>query len=227
MYNNTGVSIMAIKILIAEDEYRIRRLVKDYLKREEFEIIEAENGQIALEKFYEEKFDLLILDIMMPELDGWKVCKTIRKDSDIPIIMLTAKSEEEDHLRGYDIGASEYIAKPFSPKILVAKVKSILNMAGKLGDLMEIEDYKIDLQSRKFYKKDEDIELTSKEFDLILYFINNKGIALSREKILDKVWGFDYFGDLRTVDTHIKRLRKKISGIAIQTVRGFGYRYGD
>ena len=218
---------MGIKILIAEDEYRIRRLISDYLKKEGYETIGVENGEEALDRFYSDKFDLIILDIMMPKIDGWKVCQKIRGDSDIPIVMLPAKSEEEGQLSGYSIGATEYVLKPFSPKILIAKVKSILSIAGKLGEEVVVGEYKVDVASRKVFNSEQEIELTPKEYELLSVLINNKGVALSRERILDKIWGFDYFGDLRTVDTHIKRLRKKLKKLEIETVRGYGYRYGD
>jgi len=214
-----------MNILIAEDEQRLRRLIKDYLKKENYTIFEAENGEEATEIFYNEKIDLAILDIMMPKIDGWQVAKNIREMSEIPIIILTAKSEEEDQLKGYDIGADEYVTKPFSPKILVARVKALVNRVGKKIEIKEYNDIKIDMKSHKVYSKKEEINLTPKEYELLLVLIQNKGIALERNTLLDKVWGYNYFGDLRTVDTHIKRLRKKMKVDYIQTVRGIGYRF--
>lgn len=214
-----------MNILIAEDEQRLRRLMKDYLKRENYTIYEAENGEEAVEIFYNEKIDLAILDIMMPKLDGWQVAKNIRGISEIPIIILTAKSEEEDQLKGYDIGADEYVTKPFSPKILVAKVKALVNRVGKKIEIKEYKEIKIDMKSHKVYFKKEEINLTPKEYELLLVLVQNEGIALERNTLLDKVWGYNYFGDLRTVDTHIKRLRKKMKVDYIQTVRGIGYRF--
>ena len=214
-----------MNILIAEDEKRLRILIKDYLKKENFTIYEAENGEEAEEIFYNEKIDLAILDIMMPEIDGWQVAKSIRKISKIPIIILTAKSEEEDQLKGFDIGADEYVTKPFSPKILVARVKALLNLVGKKVEIKKYNDLKIDMKSHKIYFKEEELNLTPKEYELLLVLVQNKGIALDRNVLLDKVWGYSYFGDFRTVDTHIKRLRKKIKVNYIKTVRGIGYRF--
>lgn len=216
-------------ILIVEDEYRMRHLLNDYFKKEGFSIVEAEDGEDALSKF-NEKIDLIVLDIMLPNLDGWTVCKTIRKSSRVPIIMLTAKSEEDDKLYGYELGADDYMTKPFSPKVLVAKVKALLKRVDGIdGDdsIIEIGDLKISQDAHEVTNNGEYLNLSPKEFDLLIYLVKNKGIALSREKILDNIWGYDYFGDPRTVDTHIKRLREKLgdNDKYIGTVRGSGYKF--
>lgn len=216
------------KILIAEDESRMRRLLSDYLKREDYVTIEAENGKKALEVFDSEKIDLIILDIMMPEYDGWTVCREVRKNSNVPIIILTARSEESDELFGFDLGADEYITKPFSPKILVARVKALLKRSYKKDSAkISLQGLELDIMAHKVFVEDKEIEMTPKEYELLTYMIENEGNALSREQILNNVWGYDYFGDLRTVDTHIKRLRIKLKNRSkyIQTVRGVGYRF--
>lgn len=218
-----------MKILIADDEARMRKLVSDFLKKEGFQVLEADNGKKALDIFNSDpNIDLLILDIMMPELDGWSVCRQIRKGSKVPIIMLTARSEESDELFGFDLGADEYITKPFSPMILVARVQALLRRTGnvdyttKLFDGLEINEI-----GRDVYIDGVKLELSPKEFELLVYLADNKGIALSREQILNSVWDYDYFGDARTVDTHIKKLRLKLGdkGDFIQTVRGLGYKF--
>jgi two-component system response regulator ResD len=218
-------------ILIVDDEERIRNLVSIYLRKEEYNILQAENGREAINIFNKTKIDLIILDVMMPIMDGWDVCKEIRKTSNIPIIMLTAKSEEDDELLGFELGTDHYITKPFIPKILVAKVKSIFrrtqNTDGSIGDGSSLDGLIVDNLSHKVTVDNVEINLSPKEFELINYFILNKRIVLSREKILDALWGIDYFGDLRTVDTVIKRLREKLGEKAylIATIRGTGYKF--
>lgn len=215
------------KILIIDDEWKIRKLIKDYLVREGYTVDEAGDGEEGIEKFFSTGYDVVILDIMMPKIDGWSVCRKIREESQVPIIMLTARSDESDQLFGFDLEADEYMTKPFNPKLLVAKVKALLRRDRKIVDNvpMAFRDLVIDGVKREVKLKDVVLELTPKEYDLLYFFIENKGIALSREKILNSVWGWDYFGDSRTVDTHIKRLRKKIGDEYIQTVRGFGYKF--
>lgn len=215
------------KILIVDDEWKIRKLIKDYLIKESFLVDEAGDGEEGLDKFYSSNYDVVILDVMMPRIDGWSMCRKIREESNVPIIMLTARSEESDELFGFELEADEYITKPFNPKLLVARVKALLRRDGKIAErnIISIGDIVIDDTKREVKVEDELLELTPKEYDLLHYFVENKNIALSREKILNTVWGWDYFGDPRTVDTHIKRLRKKLKGDYIQTVRGFGYKF--
>ena len=218
------------KILVVEDEWKIRKLIKDYLVREGYSVDEAGDGEEGLELFFQTTYDIVILDIMMPKIDGWSVCRKIREESQVPIIMLTARADEGDQLFGFELETDEYMIKPFNPKLLVAKVKALLRRDGKIVDkaCLEFGDLVIDLAKREVRLGEVVLELTPKEYDLLYFFIENKGLALSREKILNSVWGWDYFGDSRTVDTHIKRLRKKIGDNFIQTVRGFGYKFeGD
>ncbi|HEY5561313.1 MAG TPA: response regulator transcription factor [Clostridiaceae bacterium] len=217
-------------ILIVEDEDRMRRLVADYFKREGYQILEAVDGIEALRIFHEKKVSLVILDIMMPRLDGFEVCKNIRKSSDIPIIIVTAKSEEDDKLMGFEFGADDYVTKPFSPKVLIAKSKALLKRAegtAEYSSKISVEGLSIDELSHEVLVEGEEVSLSPKEYELLLFLIRNKGIVLSRDKLLDNVWGMDYFGDARTVDTSIKRLREKIKGKAdlITTIRGSGYRF--
>lgn len=219
-----------LKILVVDDELRMRKLVKDFLVKKQYKVLEAGDGEEAIEVFFGNKdISLIILDVMMPKMDGWEVCKEIRKFSKVPIIMLTAKSEENDELKGFELGVDEYISKPFSPKILVARVDAILRRANKIGADMTIEagDIKIDKAAHIVKVKDKEIELSFKEFELLTYFIENKGIALSRENILNNVWNYDYFGDARTIDTHVKKLRSKLGdcGDYIKTVWGMGYKF--
>ena len=218
-----------LKILVVDDEERMRKLVKDFLVKKDFDVCEAEDGEQALNIFYSEKdISLIILDIMMPKIDGYEVCRTIRKDSEVPIIMLTAKTEEYDELKGFDLGVDEYISKPFSPKILVARVEAILRRTNSLlDDKIEYEGIEIDKMAHIVRVDGQIIDLSYKEFELLEYFIENKGIALSREKILNNVWNYDYFGDARTIDTHVKKLRNKIGakGDYIKTVWGLGYKF--
>ena len=218
-------------IMIVDDEYRIRRLISDYFKKEGFIIIEAENGEEALAKFKYNKIDLIILDLMMPKIDGLTVCKNIRTTSSVPILMLTAKSEEYDELLGFDIGADDYVKKPFSPNVLVAKSKALLKRSEtylKENELLfTIDDFSLNELSHCVTLAGEELSLSPKEYDLLLYFVKNEGIALTRDKILDHVWGIDYYGDSRTVDTNVKRLREKLrhKGMLISTIRGSGYKF--
>lgn len=219
-----------LKILVVDDESRMRKLVRDFLVKQNFEVLEAADGEEALDKFYADKeIALIILDVMMPKMNGWDVCKEIRETSKVPIIMLTAKGEESDELMGFDIGADEYISKPFSPKILVARVEAILRRTGKKGEeeIMEIGGITIDRLAHQVKVEGKELELSYKEFELLTYFVENKGIALSREKILNHVWNYDYFGDARTIDTHVKKLRSKLGskGEYIKTIWGMGYKF--
>ena len=218
-----------LKILVVDDESRMRKLVKDFLVKKEFEVLEAEDGEQALDVFFTTKeIALVILDIMMPKIDGWEVCREIRKHSTVPIIMLTAKSDERDELLGFELGIDEYISKPFSPKILVARVEAILRRTNAIGnDVMEIGGIVLNQSAHEVRIDNEPIDLSFKEFELLTYFITNKGVALSREKILNHVWNYDYFGDARTIDTHVKKLRSKmgVKGNYIKTVWGMGYKF--
>lgn len=219
----------SINVLIAEDEERLRKLVVKYLKIENYNIFEAKNGKEAIEIFEEEAIDLVILDVMMPIIDGWYACKAIRKSSNVPIIMLTARSEEEDKIFGFDLGVDDYVTKPFSTRELLARVKALLKRSGKTEAKEEliIGTMVIHTPSRIVQVDCEEIPLSPKEYDLLIYFTDNPNRALSREQILDRVWGYDFFGDGRTVDTVIKRLRKKLGteGDRIETVRSVGYRF--
>lgn len=216
-------------VLIVEDEIRIRFLVRDYFKKEGFNILEASDGEEGLRIFSENSVDLAILDIMMPKLDGLSVCRNIREVSNTPIILLTAKSQEEDKLLGYELGADDYMTKPFSPKVLLAKAKALLKRTGVSNDknILDFNGLTINKLSHEVRINGIEILLSPKEYDLLIYLSSNEGIALSRDKILDNVWGYDYFGDIRTVDTNIKRLREKLIGKSnyIATVRGSGYKF--
>ena len=219
-----------IKILIVDDESRMRKLVKDFLGREGYLVREAGDGMEALEIFYEEKdIALIILDVMMPRMDGWQTCREIRQSSQVPIIMLTARSEEHDELQGFELGVDEYISKPFSPKILVARVEAILRRSHAIGtgDVIDAGGIMIDKAAHQVKIDDTEIDLSFKEFELLAYFVENQGIALSREKILNNVWNYDYFGDARTFDTHVKKLRSKLGdkGNYIKTIWGMGYKF--
>lgn len=214
---------MKISILIAEDDDKIRRLLKDYLINEGYEILEASNGKQALELFYSNKFHLILLDVMMPFYSGFEVLKEIRRISDVPCAFITARSEEYDQLEGFNIGADDYILKPFSPKIIVAKINKLLERTGKFENNFIYKNLNIDFLKNKVLIDNTVTELSPKEFELLITFIQNKNIVLSRERLLDKVWGYEYDGDLRTVDTHIKRVRKKIGENFIKTIRGIGY----
>lgn len=219
-----------LKILVVDDESRMRKLVKDFLIKKNFQVLEAGNGEEAMDIFYEEKdIALIILDVMMPKMDGWEVCREIRKNSKVPIIMLTARSDERDELLGFDLGVDEYISKPFSPKILVARVEAILRRTGQNNpeDVISAGGIVIDKAAHLATVDGKPMELSFKEFELLTYFLENQGIALSREKILNSVWNYDYFGDARTIDTHVKKLRSKMGdkGEYIKTVWGMGYKF--
>ncbi len=223
------IKMEKLKVLVVDDESRMRKLVRDFLVKQDYEVVEAEDGEDALNKFYEQKdIALIILDVMMPKINGWDVCREIRDNSKVPIIMLTAKGEESDELQGFSIGADEYISKPFSPKILVARVEAILRRTGKSEEeVIEIGGISIDKLGHQVLVDGKELELSYKEFELLTYFIENKGIALSREKILNHVWNYDYFGDARTIDTHVKKLRSKLGGKGdyIKTIWGMGYKF--
>ena len=220
---------MKSRILVVDDESRMRKLVRDFFVRKEFEVLEAGDGEAAVDLFFQEKdIDLIILDVMMPKMDGWEVCRTIRKHSQVPIIMLTAKGEERDELRGFELGADEYISKPFSPKILVARVEAILRRSGSLNaDVLSLGGIQLDKTAHQVSVDGHEVELSFKEFELLEYFMENQGIALSREKILNNVWNYDYFGEARTIDTHVKKLRSKMGtkGDYIKTIWGMGYKF--
>ena len=221
-----------LKILVADDESRMRKLVKDFLIKSNFEVLEAEDGSQALDLFYATKdIALIILDVMMPKMDGFEVCREIRQTSQVPIIMLTAKGDERDELQGFQLGVDEYITKPFSPKILVARVEAVLRRTNQAEEteLLEYGGIVVDKTAHSVTIDGKPIDLSFKEFELLTYFMENKGIALSREKILNHVWNYDYFGDARTNDTHVKKLRSKLGdkGDLIKTIWGVGYKMGE
>ena len=206
-----------LKVLVVDDESRMRKLVRDFLVKSNFDVLQAGDGEEALDIFYKEKdIALIILDVMMPKMDGWQVCREIRVNSKVPIIMLTARGDERDELQGFQLGVDEYISKPFSPKILVARVEAILRIT-------------VDKAAHRVIIDGKDVDLSYKEFELLTYFMENKGIALSREKILNNVWNYDYFGDARTIDTHVKKLRSKLGeeGNLIKTIWGMGYKMDE
>ena len=218
------------KILVVDDESRMRKLVRDFLEKKGFVVMEAGDGEEAMDIFYEEKdIALILLDVMMPKMDGWEVCREIRKNSKVPIIMLTARGDERDELLGFDLGVDEYISKPFSPKILVARVEAILRRTGQdtVNDVLSAGGIVIDKAAHMATVDGAPMELSFKEFELLTYFMENQGIALSREKILNSVLNYDYFGDARTIDTHVKKLRSKMGekGEYIKTVWGMGYKF--
>ena len=218
-----------LKIMVVDDESRMRKLVRDFLVKQNFDVVEAGDGEEALNLFYQDKdIALIILDIMMPKMNGWEVCKEIRESSKVPIIMLTAKSDESDELQGFDLGVDEYISKPFSPKILVARVEAILRRTNKAAgeEILEVGGIRMDKTAHMVTVDGEHMDLSFKEFELLAYFMENEGIALSREKILNHVWNYDYFGDARTIDTHVKKLRSKMGkkGEYIKTIWGMGYK---
>lgn len=219
-----------IKILVVDDESRMRKLVRDFLERAGFQVLEAGDGMEALDVFYDNQdIGLIILDVMMPKMDGWEVCREIRKESKVPIIMLTARGEERDELNGFELGVDEYISKPFSPKILVARVNALLRRTSGLAmdQMVSAGGIEIDKAAHIVKIDGNPVDLSFKEFELLTYFMENQGIALSREKILNNVWNYDYFGDARTIDTHVKKLRSKLGdkGEYIRTIWGMGYKF--
>lgn len=220
----------AVKVLMVDDEARMRKLVKDFLAIKGYKVIEAEDGEQAVDIFFKEKdIGLVILDVMMPKMDGWEVCRTLRRYSQVPIIMLTARSEERDELLGFELGVDEYISKPFSPKILVARVEAILRRTNAISSdsVITAGILSLDKAAHQVKVDGQEVELSFKEFELLSYFMENQGLALSREKILNNVWNYDYFGDARTIDTHVKKLRSKLgkAGDYIRTIWGMGYKF--
>ena len=221
-----------LKVLVVDDESRMRKLVKDFLLKSNYDVIEAEDGVQAVDIFFAQKdIALVVLDIMMPKMDGFQVCREIRSYSKVPIFMLTAKSDERDELQGFELGVDEYISKPFSPKILVARIEAILRRTnqGAHAGVMKAGGIEVNKDAHMVKIDGRDIELSYKEFELLTYFMENKGIALSREKILNHVWNYDYFGDARTIDTHVKKLRSKMGekGEMIKTIWGMGYKFEE
>ncbi len=219
-----------LKILVVDDEARMRKLVRDFLVKKGYAVLEAENGEMACDTFYANPdIALVILDVMMPVMDGWQAARELREHSNVPIVMLTAKSEEQDELLGFELGVDEYITKPFSPKILTARVEAVLKRTHPDSETVTVESdgIVIDKAAHSVKIDGRDVELSFKEFELLLYFVENKGIALSRERILNSVWNYDYFGDARTIDTHVKKLRSKMGskGDCIKTIWGMGYKY--
>ena len=221
-----------LKILVVDDEGRMRKLVRDFLVKNNYEVLEAGDGEEAMEVFFAQKdISLVVLDVMMPKMDGWQVCREIRAYSKVPIIMLTARADERDELQGFQLGVDEYIAKPFSPKILVARIEAILRRTNQAAreEVLSCGGISLDKAAHQFMIDGESVELSFKEFELLAYFMENKGIALSREKILNHVWNYDYFGDARTIDTHVKKLRSKMGkkGELIRTIWGMGYKLDE
>ena len=219
-----------LKVLVVDDESRMRKLVRDFLVKKDFEVLEASDGAEAIDIFFEENdIALLILDVMMPKMDGWQVCREIRKYSKVPIIMLTAKSDERDELLGFELGVDEYITKPFSPKILVARVEAILRRTNAISseEILRAGAIEINRAAHQVLIDGKNVDLSYKEFELLTYFVENQGLALSREKILNRVWNYDYYGDARTIDTHVKKLRSKMGerGEYIKTIWGMGYKF--
>ena len=219
----------SVKVRMVDDEARMRKLVKDFLAIKGYRVIEAEDGEQAVDIFFKEKdIGLVILDVMMPKMDGWEVCRTLRRYSQVPIIMLTARSEERDELLGFELGVDEYISKPFSPKILVARIEAILRRGNAgTGEILEAAGIRVDKDAHEASVDGQPVDLSNKEFELLIYFMENQGMALSREKILNNVWNYDYFGDARTIDTHVKKLRSKLGekGEFIKTIWGMGYKF--
>ncbi len=217
-------------ILIVDDESRMRKLIRDFLVKEGYSILEAGDGEEALKVYQENsnKINLILLDVMMPKLDGWSVLRQIRQDSDVPIIMLTARGEEQDELFGFELGVDEYVSKPFSPKILVARVEAILKRTNQVNkEIKEYAGIEIDKEGRTVKVDGKQVELSLREYELLTYLIDNENIALSRDKILNNVWNYDYYGDSRTIDSHIKKIRHKLGkkGKYIKTMRGIGYKF--
>ncbi len=226
MYNRLD----KLKVLVVDDEARMRKLVRDFLVKSNFDVLEAEDGEKAVDLFFQEKdIALIVLDVMMPRMDGWQVCREIRQHSKVPIIMLTARSDERDELQGFELGVDEYISKPFSPKILVARIEAILRRTSRFEkeEILSCGCIQVDKAAHQVMIDGEQVDLSYKEFELLSYFVENQGIALSREKILNNVWNYDYFGDARTIDTHVKKLRSKLGqkgGDMIKTIWGMGYK---
>lgn len=220
-----------LKVLVVDDESRMRKLVADFLTRSNYDVLEAADGEAALNLFYREKeIALIILDVMMPKLDGWQVLREIREVSKVPVIMLTARGDEQDELQGFGLGVDEYIVKPFSPKILVARVEALLRRSGRQEqEILTCGGISLDKGAHSVTLDGREVELSYKEFELLAYFMEHKGLALSREKILNRVWNYDYFGDARTIDTHVKKLRNKLGekGDLIKTVWGVGYKFSE
>ncbi|MDO4619952.1 MAG: response regulator transcription factor [Lachnospiraceae bacterium] len=219
-----------LKVMVVDDEMRMRKLVRDFLERQDYQVLEAGNGEEAVDLFFKEKnIALILLDVMMPKMDGWQVVREIRQYSKVPIIMLTARGDENDELLGFNLGVDEYISKPFSPKILVARVDAVLRRSGAVGseEVLESAGIRIDKTAHQVTIEGREVDLSFKEFELLSYFVENRGIALSREKILNAVWNYDYFGDARTIDTHVKKLRSKMGdkGNLIRTIWGMGYKF--
>ena len=220
-----------LKIIVVDDDSRMRKIVRDFLVRKGYEVIEAGDGESAMDEFYKTKsIALVLLDVMMPKMNGWEVCKEIRETSKVPIIMLTAKSEESDELLGFDLGVDEYITKPFSPKILVARVEAILRRTNQMEEALEVKTLAgivLDKTAHQVTIDGKSVDLSLKEFELLEYFMSNPGVALSRDQILNGVWDYDYYGDARTIDTHVKKLRSKMGekGNCIKTVWGLGYKF--
>ncbi len=218
-----------LKVLVVDDESRMRKLVRDFLVKNGYDVLEAGDGEEALDIFYRDKdIALIVLDVMMPKMDGWQVCREVRESSKVPIIMLTARTDERDELLGFQLGVDEYIVKPFSPKILVARIEAILRRTNKMdsNEILSCGGIKVNKTAHQVMIDEKQIDLSFKEFELLVYFLENKGIALSREKILNHVWNYDYFGDARTIDTHVKKLRSKLGdkGAMIKTIWGMGYK---
>ncbi len=230
IFGRRDIRMDKLKILVVDDESRMRKLVKDFLTKSNYDVLEAEDGSQALDIFFEQNdIALIILDVMMPKMDGWQVCKEVRSYSKVPIIMLTARADERDELQGFELGVDEYISKPFSPKILVARVEAILRRTSQFNaeETLETAGIVLDKTAHIVTVDGKTVELSYKEFELLSYFMENKGIALSREKILNSVWNYDYFGDARTIDTHVKKLRSKMGekGDLIKTIWGMGYKF--
>ncbi len=223
----------SIKIMVVDDESRMRKLVHDFLAKKGYDVMEAKDGEEALEIFYRDKdISLIILDVMMPKVDGWEVVKEVRRESKVPIMMLTAKDSERDELQGFELGVDEYVSKPFSPKILTARVEALLRRSCSMdqeSQVLDVAGIVVDKSAHTVRIDDHELELSFKEFELLVYFMENEGIALSREKILNNVWNYDYFGDARTIDTHVKKLRKKMGdkGDLIKTIWGMGYKFSE
>ena len=219
----------SVKVLMVDDEARMRKLVKDFLAIKGYRVIEAEDGEQAVDIFFKEKdIGLVILDVMMPKMDGWEVCRTLRRYSQVPIIMLTARSEERDELLGFELGVDEDISKPFIPKLLVGRIEAILRRGNAgTGEILEAAGIRVDKDAHEASVDGQPVDLSNKEFELLIYFMENQGMALSREKILNNVWNYDYFGDARTIDTHVKKLRSKLGekGEFIKTIWGMGYKF--